>query len=48
MADDRGVRQPRRPGVELIAAGDSECQMVQAGSRLVERVLTAAPVLREP
>jgi hypothetical protein len=46
--DDCGVRRPRRPGVEFRAAGDSECQVVQAGARLVECVLAAVPVLREP
>jgi hypothetical protein len=46
--DDRGVLQSRRPGVEFRAAGDSECQVVQAGARLVECFLTAVPVLREP
>ena len=46
--DDCGVRQPRRPGVEFRAVGDSERQVVQASPRLVERVLAAVPVLREP
>ena len=46
--DDTGVRQPRRPGVEFPAVRDSERQMVQAGARLVERVLAPVPVLGEP
>ena len=46
--DDCGVRQPRRPGAGFRAAGDSERQVVQAGASLVERVLAAVPVLREP
>jgi|SRR5450755_3083246 hypothetical protein len=46
--DGSGVCQPRRPGVEFLAVRDSERQMVQAGARLVERVLTPVPVLGEP
>jgi hypothetical protein len=35
--DDRSVRQPRRPGVEFLAVGDSERQVVQAGTALHNR-----------
>ncbi len=45
---DCGVRQARRPGVELSTAADSERQVVQAGPGLVERVLSGVPVLGEP
>ena len=45
--DHPGGRQARCPGLKLIAAGDGERQVVQAGPRLVERVLASAPVLRK-
>ena len=37
--DHRGVRQPRRPGLEFPAVRDGEGQVIQAGARLVERVM---------
>ena len=46
--DHCGVRQPRRPGLEFLAVRDGEGQVIQAGARLVERVLAAVPMLREP
>src|ERR1022692_2864306 len=46
--DDGGVCQPRRPGVKFLAVRDGERQVIQAGARLVERVLAAMPVLGEP
>ncbi len=46
--DHCGIRQPRRPGLEFRAVRDGECQVIQAGARLVERVLAAVPMLLEP
>ena len=46
--DDRGVCQPRRPGVEFSAAADRECQVVPGGVRFAECVLAAVPALCEP
>ena len=46
--DDSGVGQRRRPGVEFLAVRDGERQVVQAGPRLVERVLAPVPMPGEP
>ena len=43
-----GVRQPRRPGIEFLVVRDGKGQVIQADALLVERALTAVPMLREP
>jgi hypothetical protein len=45
---DLGIPQPCYPGVEFLTVRDPERQVIQAGARLIERVLAAMPMLREP
>jgi hypothetical protein len=45
---DLGIPQPCDPGVEFLTVGNSERQVVQAGTHLIERLLAAVPMLGEP